>query len=224
MSQRTYKYLSYITTICITFQVANLVIVGKIIGLGPIAVPGSVFFFPIIYVFADVVTEVYGYAQSRKLMWQIFFAMVIGSILYATTAYLPAAHGFLHNEAFKRVFAFAPRVTVCSILGTWIGAILNDYILAKMKIWSKGKHLWMRTISSTIVGEGASTIIFYTLAFAGILSPALLIKAIIWGWLIKTLVEVVMTPITYYVVRKLKKAEQEDYYDTSTNFNPFILS
>lgn len=224
MQQRTYKYLSYITTICITFQVANLVIVGKIIGLGPLAVPGSIFFFPIIYVFADVVTEVYGYAQSRKLMWQIFFAMIIGSLLYTITAYLPPANGFLHDAAFKKVFTFAPRVMVCSIFATWIGAILNDYVLAKMKIWSQGKHLWMRTISSTIVGEGVNTVIFYTLAFVGVLSPHLLLKAIIWGVVIKVLVEVVMTPVTYYVVRKLKKAEQEDYYDTTTNFNPFILS
>lgn len=221
---RNYKYLSYIVGFYITFQVANLVIAGKIIGFWAIAVPGSVFFFPITYVFADIITEVYGYSQARKVIWQVFFAMAIGASLFMITAYLPPAKGFLYNDAFKKVFAFAPRVLVSSMIATWIGAILNDYVMAKMKVWSGGRYLWMRTICSTVVGEGVNTIIFYSLAFIGILSQILLIKAIFWGWIIKTLVEVVMTPITYFVVNRLKKAEDEDYYDNNTDFNPFKLS
>lgn len=219
-----YKYLSYIVGFYITFQVANLVIAGKIIGFWTIAVPGSVFFFPITYVFADIITEVYGYAQARKVIWQVFFAMAVGASLFMIVAYLPPAEGFLHDEAFKKVFAFAPRVLVSSMIATWIGAILNDYVMAKMKVWSNGRRLWMRTIGSTIIGEGVNTTIFYSLAFIGILSQTLLIKAIVWGWIIKTLVEVVMTPITYVVVKKLKKTENEDYYDNNTDFNPFKLS
>jgi uncharacterized integral membrane protein (TIGR00697 family) len=224
MQKRNYKYLGYITGLYITFQVANLIIPGKIIGLWGIAVPATVLFFPITYVFADVITEVYGYAQSRKVIWQVFFATLVGALMFLITAYLPPAQGFLHNAAYKKVLSFAPRVFVASLIANWVGAFLNDYILAKMKIWSKGRQLWMRTIGSTILGEGLNTIIFYTLAFIGVLSSSLLLKAIIWGWIIKTLVEVVMTPVTYYVVRKLKKAEEEDYYDNNTDFNPFIIS
>jgi queuosine precursor transporter len=222
--EQKYKYLTYIVGFYITFQTANLIIPGKLVGFWEIAVPASVFFFPFTYIFADIITEVYGYKEARKAVWQVFFTMILGALIFFITAHLPPADGFKYNDAFTKVLGFAPRVVISSIIATWIGAIANDYLMAKLKVWSKGSRLWIRTISSTVVGEGLNTAVFYTLAFVGIFSASMLVKVIFWGWIIKTAVEIIMTPITYAVIRKLKKAEGVDHYDTHTDFNPFKLT
>jgi uncharacterized integral membrane protein (TIGR00697 family) len=136
---------------------------------------------------------------------------------------LPASAGFDGADAYARVLGSVPRTLIGGWVAVWIGGILNDYILAKMKIWTNGKYLWARTIGSTIVGEGANTFIFYTIALYGILPNNILVASILSGWFIKTLIEIVFTPVTCYVITKLKKIEDEDYFDKNTNFNPFII-
>lgn len=220
---KAYKYLGLITTLYIAFQLISDVTAGKIIQLGIFTVSATVLYFPITYIFSDILTEVYGYAKARSVVWQALLASVIAGVIYSLVVLLPPAIGFDANDAYTRVLGSVPRILLGGWIAVWVGGILNDYVLAKMKIWTKGKYLWTRTIGSTIVGEGANTILFYTIALYSVLPNSLLVSSILSGWLLKVLVEVIFTPITYYVVAKLKKTENEDYYDTNTNFNPLIL-
>jgi uncharacterized integral membrane protein (TIGR00697 family) len=196
---------------------------GKIIDFLGFPVSVTVLYFPITYVLSDVLTEVYGYAQSRRVVWRVALASVIAGLLYQVVALWPPASGFDANDSYVRVFGSVPRILIGGWIAVWAGGIANDYVLAKMKVWFNGSHLWARTIGSTIVGELINTFLFYIIALAGTLPNSILVSAILTGWIIKTLVEVVLTPWTYYVIGRLKKAENEDCYDKNTNFNPFIF-
>lgn len=220
---KNYKYLGLITTLYIAFQLISDVTAGKIVQLGIFTVSATVLYFPITYIFSDILTEVYGYAKARSVVWQALLASVIAGIIYQLVVWLPPAMGFDANDAYTRVLGSVPRILIGGWIAVWVGGILNDYILAKMKVITNGKYLWARTIASTIVGEGANTILFYTIALYAVLPNNLLISSILSGWFLKVLVEVAFTPVTYYVIAKLKKAESEDYYDKETDFNPFII-
>jgi uncharacterized integral membrane protein (TIGR00697 family) len=220
---KPYKYLGLITTLYITFQLVSDVTAGKIVQLGIFTVSATVLYFPITYIFSDILTEVYGYAKARSVVWQTLIASVSAGLIYQLVVWLPASAGFDGADAYARVLGSVPRTLIGGWVAVWIGGILNDYILAKMKIWTNGKYLWARTIGSTIVGEGANTFIFYTIALYGILPNNILVASILSGWFIKTLIEIVFTPVTCYVITKLKKIEDEDYFDKNTNFNPFII-
>ena len=220
---KQYKYLGLITALYITFQLVSDVTAGKIIQLGIFTISASVLYFPFTYIIADVLTEVYGYAKARSVVWMVLFSSVIAGLIYSLVVFLPPAIGFDANNAYVRVLGQVPRILIGGWIAVLIGGILNDYILAKMKILTKGKHLWARTIGSTIVGEGANTFLFFTIALYSVIPNGLLITSIFSGWFIKVAIEVIMTPVTYKVVAMLKKAEGEDYYDTNTNFNPLII-
>lgn len=220
---KQYKYLGLITSLYITFQLISDVTAGKIIMLFAFPVSVSVLYFPITYVLADVVTEVYGYARARKLLWTVFLCSVIAGLVYQLVVWLPPAMGFEANEAYARILGSVPRILLGGWIAVWAGGIANDYILAKMKLWTNGKHLWARTIGSTFVGEFLNTALFYAIALYGVIPTNLLVASIITGWIIKVGVETILTPWTYYVISKLKKLENEDYYDKGTDFNPFII-
>ena len=220
---KQYKYLGLITALYITFQLVSDITAGKIVQLGIFTVSATVLYFPFTYIFADVLTEVYGYAKARSVVWMVFFSSIIAGLIYVVVVALPPAVGFDANDAYTRVLGQIPRILIGGWIAVWVGGILNDYTLAKMKVWTKGKHLWTRTIGSTIIGEGANTILFYVIALYAIIPTSLLITSILSGWFLKVAVEVIMTPVTYKVVAKLKKVEGEDYYDTNTNFNPLII-
>jgi uncharacterized integral membrane protein (TIGR00697 family) len=220
---KTYKYLGFITLLYVTFQLISDVTAGKIVQLGIFTVSATALYFPITYIFSDILTEVYGYAIARKTLWKVLLCSLIGIIIYQIVVWLPPAAGFDANDAYARVLGNVPRIVLAGFLAVWAGSILNDYVLAKMKVWTKGKYLWTRTIGSTIVGEGANTLIFYVVGLYAIIPNNLLIASVLSGWFLKVVVEVIFTPVTYYVVAKLKKAENEDHYDTNTNFNPFII-
>jgi uncharacterized integral membrane protein (TIGR00697 family) len=220
---KSYKYLGLITTLYIAFQLISDVTAGKIVQLGIFTVSATVLYFPITYIFSDILTEVYGYAKARSVVWQALLASVIAGLVYQLVVWLPPSIGFDANDAFTRVLGSVPRILLGGWIAVWVGGILNDYIMAKMKVWSNGKYLWLRTITSTIAGEGVNTILFYTIALYAVLPNNLLITSILSGWFLKVLVEVIFTPLTYYVVAKLKRAENEDYYDRDTNFNPLII-
>lgn len=184
-------------------------------------------FFPLGYIFGDVLTEVYGYARARKVIWAGFGAMVFASLMAWVIVHLPPSPDEPFNEqvqpAVEILFGNTWRIVVASIVAFWAGDFMNSFVMAKMKIWTAGKWLWTRTIGSTVLGQGVDSLIFYPIAFAGIWTFDTLLAVVVFNWVFKITVEVVMTPATYFVVNKLKQLEHEDYYDTETNFTPFSL-
>ena len=217
------KYLGFITVLYVTFQLISDVSAGKIVQLGIFTVSATVLYFPITYIFADILTEVYGYTKARSVIWQVLMASVLVGLIYQLVVWLPSAVGFDANSAYTRVLGSVPRILVEGWIAVWVGGILNDYVLAKMKIWTNGKYLWTRTIGSTIVGEFSNTVLFYSIALYAVIPNNLLFTSILSGWFLKVLVEVIFTPVTYFIVGKLKEIENEDYYDRNTNFNPLII-
>lgn len=220
---KQYKYLGLITALYITFGLLNDVTAGKLIQLGIFTVSVATLFFPITYIIGDVFTEVYGYAKARSRVWLLLLCSIVVAIVSSIVALMPPAPGFEGNAAYVAIFAQVPRIMLASWIAFFFGSIVNDYVLAKMKIWTKGKYLWTRTIGSTIFGEGVDTLLFFTIAFYAIFPTNVLIHVILSAWFLKVAIEVIMTPITYRVVAKLKKTEDEDYYDRDTNFNPLIV-
>ena len=184
-------------------------------------------FFPISYIFGDVLTEVYGYARARRVIWAGFIAMVFASVMAWVVIHLPASDSEPFNAtlqpALEVVFGNTGRIVAASIVAFWAGDFINAYVMAKMKVLTRGRWLWSRTIGSTVVGQGVDSIIFYPIAFAGIWTGQTLIAVIAFNWFFKLMVEVVMTPVTYWVVGLLKRHEHEDFYDVDTDFTPFSL-
>lgn len=202
---------------------SNIVGAGKVGLVAGVSMGAGNFFFPISYVFGDVLTEVYGYARSRRAIWAGVGALLFAAAMSWVVVALPPAPGWPNQSAYSLVFGATPRVVAASLAAFWAGDFVNSYVLAKMKLKTKGRFLWMRTIGSTIVGQGADTLIFYPLAFWGAWAPDLLAAVMLSSFWIKVAVEAAMTPVTYLVVGFLKRAEQEDFYDAGTDFNPFTL-
>lgn len=195
-------------------------------GIGPFTFGAGVLFFPISYVFGDILTEVYGYARARRVIWAGFGAMLFASVMAWVVVHLPPAAGWQHQAAYEVAFGNTWRIVGASLTAYFCGEFVNSYVLAKMKLATAGRHLWMRTIGSTVVGEGVDSLIFYPLAFwnSGIIPNELVPTLMLSQWIAKTTVEVVFTPLTYRIVGFLKRAEGEDYYDRGTDFTPFKLS
>ncbi len=184
-------------------------------------------FFPISYIFGDVLTEVYGYARARKVIWAGFGAMIFATIMSQVVIALPSNPNEPFNEKFvpalELVFGNTGRIVGASILAFWFGDFVNSFVMAKMKVLTRGKYLWTRTVGSTIAGQGVDSLLFYPIAFYGIWETSTLVKICIFNWIFKVLVEVVMTPATYALCGALKRAENEDFFDRNTNFTPFSL-
>jgi hypothetical protein len=185
----------------------------------------GVLFFPISYLFGDILTEVYGYARSRKVIWAGFGALIFASLMSFVVTSLPVAKTMSPEQvqAVNLIFGQTPRIVLASLTAFWLGEFVNSFVLAKMKLLTQGKNLWMRTIGSTVMGEIADSLIFYPIAFYGTWSNEQLISVMIGNYFIKVLWEVLATPFTYLIVGFLKRAEHEDYYDRDTDFNPFSL-
>src|SRR6185436_11945591 len=177
------------------------------------------------YLFGDILTEVYGYARSRKVIWAGFGALIFASLMAFAVTALPAAKTMSAEQqsAINLIFGQTPRIVLASLIAFWSGEFVNSFVLAKMKILSRGKHLWTRTIGSTFAGEAVDSLVFYPVAFFGIWSNEQVVGVMIGNYFIKVLWEVLATPLTYKIVNFLKRAEHEDYYDKDTNFNPFSL-
>jgi hypothetical protein len=202
---------------------ANLIGASKVASIGGFAFGAGVLFFPISYVFGDILTEVYGYARARKVVWAGFGALIFASFMSWAVLAFPPAPGWPHQAAFETVFGGTPRIVAASIVAYFAGEFCNSYVLAKMKVRTEGRWLWTRTIGSTIAGEGVDSLIFYPLAFLGVWSPDLVLAVMATNYALKVGWEVVMTPFTYRIVNFLKAAEHEDYYDRDTDFTPFSL-
>lgn len=225
-SDRCYKYYDLIMAAFVTVLLcANLIGASKICRVGGYTFGAGVLFFPISYLFGDVLTEVYGYARARKVVWSGFAALLFASFMSWTVLAIPPAPSWLEQAAFETVFANTPRIALASLIAYFCGEFCNSYVLAKMKIQTKGRFLWMRTIGSTIVGEGVDSLVFYPLAFlrAPGWTDQQVFAVLVGNYFLKVAWETVATPVTYRIVNFLKRAESVDYYDTNTDFTPFSL-
>lgn len=220
---KNYKYLGAISVFFVSILLISNVASTKIVDLKWFVFDGGTLLFPLSYIFGDILTEVYGYKKARGVIWLGFFMALLMSFIFIVVGKLPSAEGWNNQSAYDAILGLTPRIVLASLIAYACGEFSNSYILAKMKIWTKGKILWARTIGSTVVGEFVDSIIFIVIAFWGILPNSLLLTLIISNYLFKTAIEVLFTPITYKVVNFLKKKEDEDYYDTDTKFNPFSL-
>ena len=223
-SHRTYKYYDLVMAAFVTVLLcANLIGASKVATLFSFTFGAGVLFFPISYIFGDVLTEVYGYARSRRVVWAGFGALVFASVMSLVILAFPPAPTWPYQEAFETVFGNTWRIALASMFAYLCGEFCNSFVLAKMKIRTAGRFLWMRTIGSTIVGEAVDSLIFYPLAFAGVWPWEQVIAVMVSNYALKVGWEVVNTPITYRVVNFLKRVEHEDYFDRDTNFTPFSL-
>jgi uncharacterized integral membrane protein (TIGR00697 family) len=190
-------------------------------GFGPVPFGAGILFFPISYVIGDILTEVYGYGRARRCIWAGFGALLFMAFMSFVVVALPPAPNWGGQAAYEQVFGQVPRIVFASMVAFWAGEFANSYVLARMKVWTKGKHLWSRTIGSTVVGQGVDSIIFYPLAFYGVWESDLLLQVLLIQWALKVGWEVLLTPVTYAVVGTLKRREGVDVYDEATNFTPF---
>jgi len=228
---RSYKYYDLILGAFVAVLLcSNLIGVQKVSFItlpfiGEYIYGAGVLFFPISYLFGDILTEVYGYKRSRRVIWAGFGALIFGSIMSYVVISLPAARTMSAEQqsAVNMVFGQTGRIVLASLLGFWAGEFANSFVLAKMKILTNGKWLWSRTIGSTIVGEAVDSMIFYPLAFLGTWSNEQVISVLIGNYFVKVLWETIATPLTYGIVNFLKSVEHEDYFDRDTDFNPFTL-
>lgn len=221
---RTYRYYDLILGGFVTVLLcSNLVGAAKIASIGDFPFGAGILFFPLSYVFGDVLTEVYGYARSRRVVWAGFAALLFATAMTAMVVALPPAPKFTGQEAMEKVFGGTWRIALACLVGYSAGEFTNSYVLAKMKVWTNGRSLWARTIGSTIAGEAVDSLLFYPIAFLGVWTNEEVLTVMVTNYGLKVLWEVLLTPITYRVVAWLKRAENEDYYDRDTDFTPFKL-
>ncbi|MCD6518845.1 MAG: queuosine precursor transporter [Anaerolineae bacterium] len=221
--QRAYRYFDLVMASFVAVLMISNVASSKILDFGPFTFDGGTLLFPLSYIFGDVLTEVYGYARSRRVIWTGFAATLLMAGTFALVGALPPAEGWEHQEAYEAILGMTPRIVVASLIAYFAGEFSNSWVLAKMKILTRGRWLWTRTIASTLVGEGVDTLLFVMIAFYGALPNALLWSVVASNYVFKCGLEALATPLTYQVVNALKRAEQEDYYDYDTDFNPFKI-
>ncbi len=226
---RTYRYYDFIlgAFVCVLLC-SNLIGPAKIAQvhlpiIGEFTFGAGVLFFPISYVFGDILTEVYGYARARRVIWSGLTALIFASIMATVVVKLPPAAGWLGQEAYESIFGQTPRIVFASITAFFLGEFVNSYTLAKMKVWTNGNALWSRIIGSTVFGEGVDCLVFYPAAFLGVWETKLVLTVMVSNYVLKVLWEILATPLTYKIVATLKRAEHEDFYDRDTRFTPFSL-
>ncbi|MBN1689712.1 MAG: queuosine precursor transporter [Dehalococcoidia bacterium] len=215
----SYRFV-FITALFITCLLASNILIVKQIELFGLTLPAAVVIFPLSYIFGDVLTEVYGYSQARRVIWLGFFCNLLMVIAICLVGILPASSVFDAQAAYERILGNTPRFLIASFIAYLAGEFVNSYIMARMKMLTKGRWLWTRTIASTVAGEAVDTAIVLLIGFWGVLPPSIILSMIFWHWLFKICYEILATPLTYTLVRYLKKAENLDTYDYGTDFNP----
>lgn len=218
-----YKYYEMLVSAFVAVLMVSNIVAPKFIAIGWLRFSGAQLLFPITYIFGDIFTEVYGYSASRRAIWNGFFGCSLLAAISMIVVALPPSPDWPHQQAYATVLGFVPRIIVSSLIAYWFGEFANSFVMARMKLWTNGKHLWTRTVGSTVVGQGVDTILVMVLAFGGIMSNTDIFRAIVSGYTAKVLYEVAMTPLTYMVVNFLKRREGVDAMDVHTKFNPFAL-
>lgn len=218
---RRYRYLDLLTMGFVVVLLISNLVGPKICQIGPLRPSAAEFLFPLTYICGDVFTEVYGYGSSRRAIWLGFFAMALLIATGRMAVSLPPAPEWHGQAAFASVFSVVPRFALASLMAYWAGEFTNSYTLAKLKLMTGGRRLWTRTVGSTLTGQAVDTTVLIIVAFGGVQGTGMLLRMILSAYLIKVVVEVVATPLTYLVVGWLKRAESADAFDSRTNFNPF---
>lgn len=221
---KNYRYYDLILALFAACLLISNLSATKLIAFGPIITDGGAVLFPLVYIFGDVLTEVYGYKYARRAIWVGFMVMLLAVLAFTVVRYMPPAAEYHDQAAFEAVLGFFPRIVLASLVAYLVGEFLNAYVLAKMKIKTKGKMMWLRLIGSTVIGEMADTVVFAFIAFGGILTGMDMVVFIAVGWLFKTGVEVLFLPVTYRVINFLKSREKVDAYDKKTDFTPTKIS
>lgn len=219
--QSTWRYYDVAVALFVASLLTANIIAVKLIEIGPLILPAGVVIFPVSYILGDILTEVYGFRWARRAIWLGFLGNVVAVTAIWVAGLLPAPAFWEGQEAYSAILGFTPRLLLASFVAYLAGEFANSTVLAKMKVWTAGKHLWMRTISSTVIGQGLDSLIFILIAFGGLLVPAAIVTTVLSQWLFKSAYEIIATPFTYLVVNKLKQVEGVDVYDVNTNMNPF---
>jgi hypothetical protein len=220
------KLLPMITGAFVGILILSNILAAKMVQIGPFVFDGGTLLFPLSYIFGDCLTEVYGYKASRKVIWTGFAMIILMAVNIWIIGYLPAEKSWVFQDSYNNILMMVPRIVLASLCGFFAGEFSNSFVLSKMKVLTNGKHLWMRTIGSTVVGEFVDSLLFVMIAFLGLYPTSVLIVMAISNYLFKTFIEVVFTPITYAVIRFMKKQEGIDTFDTgykSKDYNPFVL-
>jgi uncharacterized integral membrane protein (TIGR00697 family) len=217
-----FRWFDFVMAAFVTvLLLSNLIGAAKLSTLWGFTFGAGILFFPLGYVIGDVLTEVYGYARARRCVWAGFGAMTFMAVMSWVVVAMPPADGWTGQAAYESVFGSTWRIVFASLLAFWAGEFANSFVLSKMKILTKGKHLWSRTIGSTVVGQGVDSVIFYPLAFLGVWTTDQVLTVMVTNWALKVGWEAVLTPVTYGVVGWLKRQEGVDVFDEGTNFTPF---
>jgi uncharacterized integral membrane protein (TIGR00697 family) len=221
IEKRTHKFLPVISGLFIASLLISCTIASKPFFLGPFTLSTGIVIFPLAYLFGDILTEVYGYDQSRRVIWTGIFAEILMAAIYQIAVKIPPASFWSDQGSFEAIFNQTPRVVIASISACFLGEFCNSYTLAKMKVWSKGNWISIRFAASTVVGQGVDSAIFFPIAFLGYFPAGQLIILTLSSWLFKVLWELIALPLTLPIVAKIKKAENQDHFDSDTNFSPF---
>ena len=220
-ARRSYRYYDWImVAFCSVLMISNIAST-KILQLGPFTFDGGTLLFPLSYIFGDVLVEVYGYARSRRVIWAGFGSAALMAGVLALVGALPPAADWEHQAAYRAILGSTPRIVLGSLVAYFCGTFGNSWVMARLKVVCRGRWLWVRTISSTLVGEGIDTLLFVLIAFSGTMPMGALWAIVLSNYVFKCGIEALFTPVTYRVVNGLKRAEAEDYYDHDTDFNPF---
>jgi len=232
LSQHRFRYYDFVMAAFVAVLIcSNLIGAAKLVQFFELKLGGldigifgaGILFFPLSYVLGDVLTEVYGYARARRVVWAGFAAVGFMAFMSWVVVAMPPAPGWDGQSAYEAVFGLTPRIVLASMIAFWAGELANAFVMARMKVATKGKHLWTRTIGSTIVGQGVDSLIFYPIAFLGIWTTTQVFTVLVTNYILKVLWEALLTPVTYRVVSALKKAEGVDVFDADTNFTPFSV-
>ena len=219
-----FRYLDLITASFVAVLLISNIASTKIVEMGRFTFDGGTLLFPLAYIFGDVLTEVYGFHRARRVIWTGFLWIAIAAGVFALVDSLPAAPEYELQESFTAILGQTPRIVLASLVAYLAGEFVNSVILARLKVRTQGRHLWVRTTSSTLFGQGVDTVIFVLIAFGGVFSSGAIWDIISSNYVFKVGVEVILTPVTYLVVRWLKRSEGVDVYDRTTDFNPFRLA
>ena len=219
----TGRWLPLVTGLFVTVLIISNIVAVKVVTLGPLVVTAAIVLFPVSYILADVLTEVYGYAVARRVIWIGFLCNLVAVLAIMIGGLLPAAPFWQGQDAYAAILGFSARLLAASFVAYLGGEFLNAFVLAKLKLRTGGRHLWLRTIGSTLVGQALDSSVFVVVAFAGVLPGDALVATVLSQWAAKSLYEALATPLTYLVVRFLKRSEGVDHYDRDTRFNPLAV-
>lgn len=221
MKTLSFRYYDIIVALVATVLLISNLAATKLVAVGPFILDGGIILFPLAYILGDLLTEVYGFKYARRAIWISFGMMVLAVLAFTAVRYLPAAEFYTDQASFEAVLGFFPRIVVASLVAFLVGSFMNAYVLAKLKAKTKGKYMWTRLVTSSVAGQLLDTAVFCLIAFGGLIGAAEMVNYILVGFIFKTVIEIIVSPLTYKVAKVLKKREGVDAMDAKTNFSPF---